>query len=267
MPRFDYQRVLVRGANWIGDAIMTTPALAALGDNLPRARVTVLAKPWVAPVYEHHPAVHDVMIFDREGRHRGLGGLWRLAREIRERRYDLAVLFQNAFQAALIARLAGVPERMGYDTDGRRLLLNRVVRMRPEDKRVHETLYYLRILERSGFKTTVTPPVFHISEKAEQAAMARLKDLGLDGSFLVGLAPGAAYGPAKQWPADRFARAADLVLKETQGAALVFGGAGEKETAGPGAATYERSGRGSGRGHGAGGGRGPDTKMPPVHIQ
>ena len=89
--------ILIRSANWVGDAIMTTPALRAVRNNFPLARIALLAKPWVAPVFEHNPDINEIIIYQNHGRHGGLIGLHRLAREIRRRRFDGAILFQNAF--------------------------------------------------------------------------------------------------------------------------------------------------------------------------
>ena len=228
----EIRRILVRTTNWVGDALLSTPALAALNENFPQAQVTVLAKSWVAPVLAGHPAVDEVFIFDREGRHKGWAGLWRLAQELKQKRFDLAVLFQNAFQSALIAWLARVPLRLGYNTDGRGLLLNRSVHLKPEDKKVHQTEYYLRLLRRAGLQTAKTGPVFYLSAEDEARAAARLDSLGLSGSFLLGLAPGAAYGPAKQWPAERFAAAAEIILRDRKGAVLLFGSRGEARVTG-----------------------------------
>jgi len=223
----EIKNILVRSTNWVGDALLTTPALGSLKDNFPQARITVLAAKWVAPVFAEHPAVDEVLVFEREGRHRGLRGLLRLAGELRRRRFDLAVLFQNAIQAALIARLAGIPLRLGYNTDGRGFLLSLPIRLGPEDKKVHETEYYLRILSRAGLKTAKTRPVFHLSPDVQARASERLAAHGLGGTFLLGLAPGAAYGPAKQWPAGRFASAADMILAGKNGTVLLFGSQNE----------------------------------------
>ncbi|MBU3954575.1 MAG: glycosyltransferase family 9 protein, partial [Proteobacteria bacterium] len=140
-------RILIRAANWVGDAIMTTPVIRGVRKNYPNACITVLAKPWVVPVYANNPYVDDIMVYENLGRHRmGIGTL-RLAGDIRHRRFDLAILMQNAFEAALLAFLARIPERLGYDTDGRSLLLNRCVRLDPALKKMHLIDYYMGILK------------------------------------------------------------------------------------------------------------------------
>ncbi|MBN1828825.1 MAG: glycosyltransferase family 9 protein, partial [Deltaproteobacteria bacterium] len=116
-------KILVRGANWIGDVIMGLPAVASIRRNFPKARIVVLAKPWVAAVYRRSPSVDEVVVYERPGIHGGLLGIMRLALKLRRERYGLTFLLQNAFEAAFIARLAGIPRRAGFATDCRGLLL------------------------------------------------------------------------------------------------------------------------------------------------
>jgi len=220
-------RILVRATNWVGDALLTTPALASLKENFPESHLSVLARKWVTAVYEEHPAVDEVMVFDVEDMHKGWSGFLRLAKEIHNKRFDLAVLFQHAFGAALLAWLARIPERLGYDTDARGFLLNRAVRHRPEDKKIHEVMSYQGLIARSGLKVNHSAPVFHLSSEVEQWASDKLTEWNLNGSFLLGIAPGASYGPAKQWPQEKFARAARIILEKTPGTVLIFGGQGE----------------------------------------
>jgi hypothetical protein len=103
--------LLVRATNWLGDAVMTTPALAAVREGFPDARIVLLARPLVAELFRHHPDVDEVMVYERPGRHEGALGRLRLAGELRRRRFDGALLLQNAFDAALIAFLGRIPER------------------------------------------------------------------------------------------------------------------------------------------------------------
>ncbi|MCB2226308.1 MAG: lipopolysaccharide heptosyltransferase II [Desulfarculaceae bacterium] len=224
-------RILVRATNWVGDAVMTLPALAALHEACPQAEIEVLARPWASAVYAAAPGVSRVLAYDKSGPHAGAGGLLRLAGELRARRYDWAVLFQNAFEAALLAWLARIPVRLGYARDGRGMLLTHAVKLSPELRRVHETSYYLHILRAAGLLATDPPPGgvtprLSLREADQAWADDFLAAKGLTGARLMGIAPGAAFGPAKMWPAERFAQAARL-LGDTCDAVVLFGGKGE----------------------------------------
>ncbi|MEW5913873.1 MAG: lipopolysaccharide heptosyltransferase II [Thermodesulfobacteriota bacterium] len=225
------RRILLRATNWVGDAVMTLPALEALHTNCPQAEIEVLARPWVAAVYAAAPGVSRVIAYDKAGAHAGLAGGWRLAGELRARRYDWAVLLQNALEAALIAWLARIPVRLGYATDGRGLLLTHAAARSAQVRRVHETAYYLYILRQAGLLAQDPPdtgvqPVLHLAPADAAWAQDFLARKGLDQARLLGLAPGAAYGPAKRWPAERFAAAAQDLAPEFQ-AVLLFGSQGE----------------------------------------
>ncbi len=222
-------RVLIRGTNWIGDVVMTFPAIAAVRETLPNAHVTVLVKPWVADLVRMHPAVDDVMIFERPGRHEGIGGLRVLARELRLMRFDAAILLQNAIEAAIIARLAGIPVRAGYSTDARGFLLTHPVKRSEKIKTVHQSLYYLEMLKALGFRSPEHAVRIVPTERDREAAESRLRSYGIASRRpLVGIAPGAAYGPAKRWFAERFAAVADRLVGRFSCPVLLFGGAGDR---------------------------------------
>jgi heptosyltransferase-2 len=121
------RRILVREVNWVGDAVLTLPALEALDGRFPQAEITLLTKPWVGGLFAGHPAVDRVIEYRTGDAHRGFGGRWRLTRQLKEGRFDLAVLFPNSLDAALTPWLAGIPRRVGYPTDGRRWLLTHPV--------------------------------------------------------------------------------------------------------------------------------------------
>src|SRR5450756_1736277 len=142
LPAEEIERVLIRGTNWIGDVVMTLPAVAAIRKTWPRARISILAKPWVAEVYRLSPDVDEIITFAEPGRHAGILGKWRLAAELRSYGFDCAILLQNAIEAAILARLAGIPLRAGYNSDGRGLLLTHSVRRTKEIRRIHQIDYY-----------------------------------------------------------------------------------------------------------------------------
>lgn len=220
--------ILVRSTNWIGDAVMTTPALRAIRESFPGAQVTVLANPLVAPLFTVHEAVDDVIIYDRKGVHAGFRGKLRLAKELSARRYDLAILLQNAVDAALIAWLARIPRRMGYRTDGRGLLLTHGVPVDEQARQLHHVKYYLDMLRR--FEITTRDRSLNLfTTPDEDAAMADLlagHGIGR-GDVLVGINPGATYGAAKRWYPERFAAVADELARRWGARVVVTGGPGE----------------------------------------
>src|SRR5262245_49146514 len=115
------QNILVRGTNWIGDAVMTTPALRRLRAVIPAARITLLATPRTAGLFTASNSIDDLLIYQRQ--EEGSRAFLQMARVLRARRYDLALLFQNAFEAALLAWAGGIPLRLGYAAQGRSWLL------------------------------------------------------------------------------------------------------------------------------------------------
>lgn len=225
-----FSNIVLRGANWVGDAVMTLPAVAALAQALPQARLTVLARPWAAPVYEHCPQAPELMCRDKGG----LGDRLRLAWELRAKKFDLALIFPNSFDSALTPFLASVPQRWGYARDGRGLLLTKAFKLRAADRLCHESFYYLNILARAGLKAPFSLPRLRVPEAAALKAEELWQRAGLSPAhFVLALAPGAAFGTAKRWPAENFARAAALILDQigAPGRALILGGPSEKPVA------------------------------------
>ena len=99
------KNILVRGTNWIGDVIMTLPAIRSIRQTFPKAHIAVLVKPWVADIIHACPEVDEVILYRSPGEHEGLAGILKLARELKDRKFDCAILLQNAIEAAIIARL------------------------------------------------------------------------------------------------------------------------------------------------------------------
>jgi heptosyltransferase II len=226
--------LLVRATNWLGDAVMTTPALAAVREGFPDARIVLLARPLVAELFRHHPDVDEVMVYELPGRHEGALGRLRLAGEVRRRRFDGALLLQNAFDAALIAFLGRIPERAGYPTDGRRILLTLPVPLPPGILERHEVEYYLCLLDGMGIPRPVPAALkLAVTEEEREAMATRLAFLGIErGASIVTINPGATYGSAKRWYPDRFAAVADTLSGEWGAGVVVVGSTAEAPLAG-----------------------------------
>lgn len=227
------KNILVRGTNWIGDAVMNTPALGAIRHTFPQARITILVTPLVAQLFSPHDSVDEVMVYDRQGRHKGVAGRFRIARELRARRFDLAILLQNAIDAALITALAGIPRRMGTRTDGRGFLLTHGFAQKVLGNRVHHVDYYLEMLKSFGITGTDKRQRLCLTGEEREAARERLRAAGIaPGDFLIGINPGAAYGSAKRWYPERFAAAGAELAGKWRAKLLILGGPTEVAIAG-----------------------------------
>jgi heptosyltransferase-2 len=222
----EFSRILVRATNWVGDAVMSLPALRAIRLRYPSAYIAIQARPSVADLYARE-SFSDVIIPHTAARGAGdWAGKLSLMQEIRSRHFDCAILFQNAFEAALLAWGARVPRRIGYSRDGRSFLLTDAIAVPPKgDLPPHESFYYLELLRRSGIIDHL-PPDEPIRLEGVAAARATGFELfsaqGLTDA-VVGISPGAAYGTAKRWLPERFAAAALQLANQLNASVAVFG--------------------------------------------
>ena len=221
------RKILVRSTNWIGDIVMISPALAALRTRFASARIEVVALPHLAECFEGNPAVDEVLPFDRRGRDRGASGLLRFAGGLRARGFDLAVLFQKAIGAALMARLAGIPARVGLAADGRGGLLTHAVPMTDELARRHHLDLFLEVARAAGCDVTDRTPFFPVSIEAAAHADAFLRERHASRfAFLIALHVGASKKP-RAWHLDRFVEAARRIAGGSGAGVLLIGGGGE----------------------------------------
>ena len=236
----DIKHVVVRGVNWVGDMVMTVPALRELRRILPRAHITLATRRSAEAIFAEADFIDDLILYERRPRNLHLFvrqiGAWRT------RRFDLAVLFQNAFEAALIAAAARVPLRFGYATDNRRLLLTHPLPIPTWRGERHEVFYYLNIihqLERllanqPGMEASAEPPSPHfdlgVSTERQLAARTLLQSRSVEADRpLVVLCPGSINSRAKRWPADRFAMLADQLIEDADVNVALIGAPEELE--------------------------------------
>ncbi len=212
-------RLLVRAPNWMGDVVLSLPALRDLKRrNFPRARLEVLARPSVAGLYRMVAEVDAV---------RASAGVRADADAVRGA-FDAAVLLPNSFAAALVPYLAGIPERWGYARDGRTALLTRSCRVPREIRGRSEVYYYRAMLAGIGLEVSASPDGSLACPDAwrEQGAAK----LGADGPWLA-LNPGASYGTAKRWLPERYAAAADRIARAHDVRVAILGSAAERPLA------------------------------------
>lgn len=223
------RKILIRSVNWIGDAVMTTPAISVIREHFPHAEITLLANAMVSQLFLHHPGIDSIITFDRQDKHHGVAGRIRLAAELRRHAFDLAIILPNSFDSALVPWLAGIPAKIGKCSDGRTLLLSGRYTAEKAFAPCHEVDYYLNLMQHFGITGSRTPLHLVVTADEERRAAAFLADSGgiQPGDFVLGINPGASYGSAKRWYPDRFAQV-DRRLADTWSAkVIIFGGSGE----------------------------------------
>ena len=215
---------MIRSANWLGDAVMTVPAMMAVRETYPDAHIAVVANPLVAQLLENHPGCDEVIVYNKRTEHAGVLGMLRFAAVLRRRKFDCAILFQYAIEAGIMAFMAGIPRRIGFTTDGRRIFLTHPVPFGEAEMTVHQTDAFLRIVNHYGINAEdkIQPLALLDSERAW------VKDQLPEGP-VVTINPGAAYGSAKRWYPERFAAVGDFLAREYGLHVVLIGGPGEVE--------------------------------------
>lgn len=227
-------RLLIRATNWVGDAIMALPALQVARKRFGDAHIAILALPYVAQIYEGQGIADELIAYDRKGAHAGMRGREKLAAMLKEKRFDAALLLQNAFDAAWVAWRAGIPQRIGYNRDGRGMLLTKAIRVpKAGEIPAHEKFYYLELLRRAGWLDALpdVPEItLHVKAQDAKRAEEKLRYLGARaGATRIAVGAGASYGSAKCWPPERFAKALRRLQKERDADVILFGTPTESE--------------------------------------
>lgn len=220
---------------------MTTPALHRLRSAFPAARITLLATPRTAGLFEASELLDEVLLYQR--REEGITAFIKMARTLRERRFDLALLFQNAFEAALLAWLGGARFRIGFAAQGRSALLTHALKRGPQHRHRHQVHDYLDLVAASeqavfghsaALKPTAdNPPLPSLTASAAhiQAAEALFPryDIKPGAPPLIALNAGATNSRAKCWPEDRFAALADALIDELNAQVILIGAPSERD--------------------------------------
>jgi len=225
-------KILIRAVNWVGDAVMTTPAIGIIREHFPQAEITLLANPLVAQLFSPHAWVDRVITFDRNSAHRGIMGRLRLAQTLRKESFDAAVILPNSFDSALVPWLAGIPVRLGKNSDGRGFMLTGRYNPDKGSAIIHEVGYYQKLVEHFGITGQIHEPRLFTSPQEDLDAAGRLATHGISAEDpVIGINPGAAFGSAKRWYPDRFAEVAQRLAAQWSAKIVIFGGAGEAEIA------------------------------------
>lgn len=222
-------KILVFTKNWLGDVLFEVPALQAIRENFPEARIVVVAPPRCREILEAIPFLDEVRTFDERGEERSVRAKLRFIAWLRKEKFDRLFLFHRSFTRALLAFLGVVPERIGYRTAKRSWVLTQAVP--PPPRPMHQVDYFLVLLKWAGLRVNFGAEYqfFYRSEDRETADRL-LKSEGLSKKKFAAFHIGANWEP-KRWPASHFARLADLVSKNFSCPIVLTGGPGDERMA------------------------------------
>ena len=215
------KKIIIRGVNWIGDAVMTTPAITQLAKNFPDAKITIVVKEWVKDVFIGNPFINDIIVCNPKN----LVGYIRLIKKLRKERFDIGIAFPNSFSSALFLFLLGAKYRVGYETDCRGMFLN-IKTPRTPDMEFNKLRidYFLNIVDLIGKKSADRELVLNVSKKSETFAKNFLKENKIDETdIIIGFNTGAAYGRAKCWPVKKYVELGGRLIKDYDAKLVLFG--------------------------------------------
>lgn len=213
-------RIVIRTPNWLGDAVMALPAMAAVRRAWPGAALTIAAPSSIAPMFaeETGTAPHEVLPLGPVNEAHALAG----------GNFDAGLLLPNSFRSAWHMRRAGIPDRWGYAGSFRGMVLTRAV-TRPS-ARLHQSAYYLSLVRGLGVAAPDDIPRITVRQETRRRAADLLAQHGIEpGAPIVGFAPGAAYGHAKRWPPRRVAEVVERAWRERGVVGVLVGAAGDRD--------------------------------------
>ena len=226
-PLPNINKILVIRVDGIGDLLNSTPAIALLRENYPSAEITVIARPLNASVLIGNPDVDRILIFDRDGKHRGVLAQFRFYRELRRERYQLVVAMQTAMWSHLVAFLSGAPYRLGRYQKRFKSTLTHAWRGRYRKGEIHEVDRNLELVRLICHGEGQRKLVFHLSPDEIAPAKAQLASWGIGGeTFLIGIHPGGSSFD-KRWPEKQYAELADRLAHHYNATILLLQGPGE----------------------------------------
>ncbi|MEJ7848532.1 MAG: lipopolysaccharide heptosyltransferase II [Pyrinomonadaceae bacterium] len=234
--KISIKSIVVFGTNWVGDAVMSIPALRELRRIFPDASISLFTRSWAEGIFSNASFIDDIIAFDK-GKSR-IRSLLDQTQFLREGRFDLAVLLPNSFQSALTAAIARIPRRIGYNKDLRGLLLTDPLAVPEWKNKRHEVFYYLNLVAEVEKRILGTDTVLHsepettleISDERKRKARSILASAGINLSkTVVALGVGSTNSRAKRWPARHYAELNDRLQSELSASVFLAGSQDEIE--------------------------------------
>ena len=225
IPYKNIRRVLIRGVNWIGDIIITLPTIKGIHEVFPKAHLAVLVIPYLSSLFERCPFVDEIISYPKVSGFDLILKEKMLAKEISQKKFDLAVILPRSFRSALVPYLARIPFRIGYSTCKRGMLLTHRLDEGEEVLASHQVEYYYHIARSLGTTHTWELPNLFLGREDHDWAQAFLKNAGIDENhLLMGINPGSTYGTAKCWFSERYLELTQRLIRHAHAKIILVGG-------------------------------------------
>jgi len=216
------KKILIFNVNWLGDVLFSTAVIRNIRRNFPDSFIACIIPSRCYPVLKGNPHLDEIIIFDEKDRHRGVFSQLRFADALKSKNFDMVFLLHRSFTRALICRLAGIPERIGYNTKNRGFLLTKKFKA-PDIHSLHRIDYYLNVIEKSGLRVEDRYTEFFVSDEDIEFVDDFLKKQKLNSAdFLVAINPGGNWMP-KRWPKEYWAELADALDAELGAKVIITG--------------------------------------------
>jgi len=219
-------KILVRLPNWVGDLVMSLPAFEAILKAWPDRIIYALTRPGLFCLLPDIPNLGGFIPYPKEKGIKKIGLILNTAKALKESRFQKAILFQNAFEAALLCKFGQIKEIIGYNRDLRGIFLSKKIKVL--SVKTHQVDYYLNIVRQMGIASPFTKPNLTLRSIEKEKALQFLNSYGVNPKKgIIGLAPGAKYGPAKMWPISNFEEIIKRIVSELPYQVIILGGMGE----------------------------------------
>ena len=220
----EFRNIIVRMPNWIGDMVMATPILTELRKAYPNARITAMCRAPICDLLKEDPEVDELFCFSKTSSFSRHNDKKSIIQKLRHGKYDLGILLTHSLSSAWWFWQGHVKTRLGYDCNGRRLLLTKAAPLPENLEKQHLVVTYKMLLEPLGIPVSNTAPRLFLADKEVEEARILLKQHGVTKERnVVGINPGATYGSAKCWLPERFRKVAEKLLQDENTYIVFFG--------------------------------------------
>ncbi len=220
------KRIVIFNVNWLGDVLFSTAVIRNIRLNYPKSFIACIIPGHCYPVLKGNPYLSEIIIYDEKDRHKSFLDKAQFVQLLKLKKFDTAFLLHRSFTRALICRLAGIPQRIGYHTKKRAFLMSSKI-IPPERDAMHRIDYYLNVIEKAGLKVQDRYTEFFISDEDIELVENFLKKNSVGkNDFLAVINPGGNWLP-KRWPGEYWGELADKLISEYKARVIITGSAGD----------------------------------------